>query len=105
MQHKAKSSGTVVQMRSHAKATGAALATRKAKALHQQDRDPLVHGFLPLQMHQKKGAPIFVKGQGVYLWDIEGKRYIDGLASLWNVHVGHGRKEINRAVAAQMDKL
>ena len=105
MPQKAKPSAKVVQMRPRKKVASPALDARTARALHQQDRDHLVHGFVPLQMQQKKGVPIFVKGQGVYLWDTEGKKYIDGLASLWNVHVGHGRKEINRAVAAQMDKL
>lgn len=105
MQQKTKTAAKVVQMRPRARAAGVAFNPRQAKALHQQDTAHLVHGFVPLQMYQKKGAPIFVKGQGVYLWDTEGKKYIDGLASLWNVHVGHGRKEINRAVAAQMDKL
>ena len=105
MPQRAKPSAKVVQLRPQKKAANIALDSRTARALHQQDRDHLVHGFVPLQMQQKKGVPIFVKGQGVYLWDTEGKKYIDGLASLWNVHVGHGRKEINRAVAAQMDKL
>jgi putrescine---pyruvate transaminase len=105
MRQKAKTSAKVVQMRPREKTTGLALDPRRAKALHQQDTAHFIHGFVPLQMHQKTGVPIFVKGQGVYLWDIEGKKYIDGLASLWNVHVGHGRKEINRAVTAQMDKL
>lgn len=105
MQQRTKTQTKVVQMRPRTKAAPAALAPRQAKALHQQDTAHLIHGFVPLQMHQKQGVPIFVKGQGVYLWDTEGKRYIDGLASLWNVHIGHGRKEINRAVAAQMDQL
>ncbi|HUI25818.1 MAG TPA: aspartate aminotransferase family protein [Candidatus Kryptonia bacterium] len=43
-----------------------------------------------------------VKGRGVYVWDSHGRRYLDGLASLWNVAVGHGRAEIARAVAKQM---
>ena len=105
MQQKAKTPAKVVQMRPRTKPAGMVLDPRQAKALHQQDTAHLVHGFVPLQMHQEKGVPVFVKGQGVYLWDTEGKRYIDGLASLWNVHIGHGRKEITRAVAAQMDKL
>lgn len=105
MQQKGKPVAKVVQMRPRANAAGIALDPRQAKVLHQQDTAHLIHGFVPLHLHQQKGVPIFVKGQGVYLWDTEGKRYIDGLASLWNVHVGHGRKEINRAVAAQMDKL
>ncbi len=35
---------------------------------------------------------IFVRGQGALLYDIQGKEYIDGLSSLWNVAVGHGRR-------------
>ena len=46
-----------------------------------------------------------VRGKGVYVWDSEGRKYLDGLASLWNVNVGHGRTEIVRAVAAQMRRL
>ncbi|MGE0827615.1 MAG: aspartate aminotransferase family protein [Candidatus Binatia bacterium] len=105
MPQKAKLSAKVVQIRPRKKASSPAVDARIAKTLHQQDRDHLVHGFVPLQLQQQKGVPIFVKGQGVYLWDTEGKKYIDGLASLWNVHVGHGRKEINRAVVTQMDQL
>ena len=105
MQKTPKTSPKVIQLQSRMRAARVALDSRTAKTLHQQDTAHLVHGFVPLQLHQKKGVPIFVKGQGIYLWDTEGKRYIDGLASLWNVHVGHGRKEINRAVAAQMEKL
>ena len=44
-------------------------------------------------------------GRGIYVWDSEGRRYIDGLSSLWNVAVGHGRGEIARAVAAQIRAL
>jgi len=106
MQKKAKPSAKVVPLQPRTKPSSAQkMDTRRAKALHHQDQAHLYHGFIPLSTHQHKGLPIFMKGQGVYLWDTEGKRYIDGLASLWNVHVGHGRKEINRAVAAQMEKL
>ena len=74
MPQKVKPSTKVVQMQPRKKVTSAAFDSRTAKALHQQDRDHLVHGFVPLQMQQKKGVPIFVKGQGVYLWDTEGKK-------------------------------
>jgi putrescine aminotransferase len=46
-----------------------------------------------------------VKGRGAYVWDANGRKYFDGLASLWNVAVGHGRREIARAVATQMRQL
>jgi putrescine---pyruvate transaminase len=105
MQHKGKTTAKVVPMRARTKQPASAGNPRQAKALYKQDIAHLVHGYVPLRMHQQQGTPIFVRGQGVYVWDIQGKRYLDGLASLWNVHVGHGRKEITRAVSAQMDQL
>lgn len=43
-----------------------------------------------------------VRGEGALIWDSDGKEYVDGLASLWCVNVGHGRQEITDAVTAQM---
>ncbi len=105
MSHTAKKSATVIPLRPRSTTAATPINSKQAKALQQQDKAHLVHGFVPLRMHQERGLPIFVRGEGVYLWDMDGKRYLDGLASLWNVHVGHGRKEITRAVAAQMDQL
>lgn len=105
MAQKTKARAKVVSLRSRRETARAGLDSRQAKALHKQDADHLVHGFVPLHLQQDKGIPIFIKGQGIYLWDTEGRKYIDGLSSLWNVHVGHGRKEINRAVTAQMNQL
>jgi len=45
------------------------------------------------------------RGEGALLWDDTGKRYIDGLASLWYCQVGHGRPELLDAMRAQMEKL
>ncbi|HEU5315148.1 MAG TPA: aspartate aminotransferase family protein [Chloroflexota bacterium] len=48
---------------------------------------------------------IFARGEGAILWDVRGRRYIDGLSCLWNVNVGHGRKELAEAAARQMETL
>lgn len=48
---------------------------------------------------------IFERGDGAILWDVRGRRYIDGLSCLWNVNVGHGRKELGQAAARQMETL
>jgi adenosylmethionine-8-amino-7-oxononanoate aminotransferase len=48
---------------------------------------------------------IFDRGEGAILWDIQGKRYIDGLSCLWNVNIGHGRHELAEAAARQIDKV
>ena len=45
------------------------------------------------------------RAEGVWLWDEEGRRYLDATASLWYVNVGHGREEIAAAVAAQLRRL
>ena len=46
-----------------------------------------------------------VRGERAVVWDVDGNEYIDGMASLWCVNVGHGRREIVDAVAAQMSTL
>ena len=48
---------------------------------------------------------VMARGEGVWLWDEEGRRYLDGTASLWYANVGHGRREIADAIAAQMTQL
>ena len=45
------------------------------------------------------------RGEGVHVFDADGKRYLDGTASLWYANLGHGRPDVTRAVAAQMDRL
>ncbi|HWS85112.1 MAG TPA: adenosylmethionine--8-amino-7-oxononanoate transaminase, partial [Ktedonobacteraceae bacterium] len=48
---------------------------------------------------------VIERAEGCYLIDIEGKRYLDGISSLWvNVH-GHNRQEINQAIIAQLERV
>ncbi len=69
-------------------------------------RDDLAHLIHPQYYAPDHESPvIFDHGEGVWLTDVRGKRYIDGLASLWNVAVGHGRTELAEAAAEQMKKL
>jgi putrescine aminotransferase len=65
----------------------------------------LVCAFASPARIEEGGTTVLVRGKGIYVWDDKGNKYIDGLASLWNVHAGHGRPSIARAVAAQMRKL
>lgn len=51
------------------------------------------------------GKKVLVEGSGIWLTDIDGNRYIDALAGLWLVNVGHGRKEIADAIAKQASTL
>jgi adenosylmethionine-8-amino-7-oxononanoate aminotransferase len=49
--------------------------------------------------------PVFVRGEGCYLFDTEGRRYLDGLAGLFCVNMGHGRGDIIAAATKQMETL
>ncbi|HKF73532.1 MAG TPA: aspartate aminotransferase family protein [Stellaceae bacterium] len=74
-----------------------------AAALVETDRRHVIH---PLHHPRDHEHPILVvEGRGEMLIDADGKQYIDGLSSLWNVNAGHGRKELAEAAAAQMAKL
>ena len=48
---------------------------------------------------------VIERGEGVWVWDTEGRRYLDANAGLWYCNVGHGRSELARAAAAQAEKL
>ena len=49
--------------------------------------------------------PIITRGEGVHIWDSDGKQYIDGLSGLFVVQVGHGRAELAEAAAKQAETL
>jgi putrescine aminotransferase len=65
---------------------------------------PLLHPFAKPSLPDTSFLRM-VRGEGAVVWDAAGKRYVDGLASLWYCNVGHGRAEIADAVAAQMRQL
>jgi len=71
--------------------------------LVQDDRTHLLHSQHYAPQHEQ--PLIFESGKGVWLTDVRGRRYIDGLSSLWNVAVGHGREELAEAAATQMRKV
>jgi len=50
-------------------------------------------------------VPIIVRGDGCYVWDVHGNRYLDGLSALFCVNSGHGRTELGEAMAAQVREL
>ena len=62
--------------------------------LVKDDQDHLIH---PLHHPSDHLEPmVYVRGRGATITDIQGREYIDGLAGLWNVNVGHGREELGR---------
>lgn len=54
---------------------------------------------------EEDGVPVIVRGEGPYVWDDRGKRYLDGLSGLFTTQIGHGRKELGQAAARQASEL
>jgi len=57
-------------------------------------------------MLNRTAKPLIIeRGEGVYVWDVEGNQYFDAMSGLWCVNVGHGRKEVKQAIIAQLERL
>ncbi|MCP8466844.1 aspartate aminotransferase family protein [Pseudomonas sp. ZM23] len=78
-----------------------------AKTQHWQalSREHHLAPFTDYKQLNEKGARIITKAEGVYLWDSEGNKILDGMAGLWCVNVGYGRKELAEAAYKQMQEL
>jgi len=63
------------------------------------------HSFADMSAIQANGELVLDRGEGVHVWDEDGRRYLDATAGLWYCNVGYGRGEIADAAAAQLRKL
>jgi 4-aminobutyrate--pyruvate transaminase len=70
-----------------------------------KDKAHLLHPLANLKQLREKGPLVFTRGDGVYLWDSDGNRFMDSFSGLWNVNVGHGRHELAQAAAEQIDEV
>jgi putrescine---pyruvate transaminase len=74
--------------------------------LQETDLRHHMHPFADHQEMAAEGGPrVIARGEGVYLWDTDGKRLLDGMAGLWCVNMGYGRSELVEAAARQMREL
>jgi 4-aminobutyrate---pyruvate transaminase len=70
-----------------------------------RDVETLVHPYINLASFRETGPLIIERGQGIYVYDTDGKPYIEGMAGLWCTALGYGNEELVEAAAAQMRKL
>ncbi len=64
-----------------------------------------LHPFTDYKDLNKKGSRVITHAEGVYLWDSEGNKILDGMAGLWCCNLGYGRKELADAAYQQMTSL
>src|SRR5579872_1688475 len=73
--------------------------------LRRLDNAHVWHPFTPMLEHCREETPVIVAGEGFDLIDSDGRRYLDGISSLWcNVH-GHRVREIDQAIRDQLDQI
>jgi 4-aminobutyrate--pyruvate transaminase len=71
----------------------------------EQDIANLVHPYTNLDAHESKGPVIMERGEGVYVFDERGKRYLEGMSGLWSTSLGFSEKRLADAAARQFAKL
>lgn len=64
-----------------------------------------VHTQQREELAKEDGLRVFVRGEGIHLWDTKGRRFIDAMSGLWVVNAGHGRTELAEVAARQMQEL
>ncbi len=83
----------------------AALEKHSGPDLQELDKDHHLHPFTDhKELHEKKSR-IITRADGVYIYDADGNKILDGMSGLWCVNAGYGRDEIVDAAAAQMREL
>jgi 4-aminobutyrate--pyruvate transaminase len=70
-----------------------------------RDIETVVHPYTNLALLRETGPLVLERGQGIWVYDSDGKGYIEGMAGLWCTALGYGNEELVEAAAAQMRKL
>jgi putrescine aminotransferase len=81
------------------------VAERTTAAWQELDRQHYLHPFTDYKSLHAKGSRVIVRAEGVYLYDSDGNRILDGMAGLWCVNLGYGRRELAEAAYRQLLEL
>jgi len=81
------------------------MKTIDKRSIWEKDRDHVLHPYTNFEHFQKEGSTIFTKAKGHHIEDIDGNQYLDGMAGLWCVNIGHGNQELADHMAAQASRL
>jgi putrescine aminotransferase len=73
--------------------------------LKQDNARFLFHPMAHPRAMQKNRPDIIVRGEGCWVWDVDGHKMIDGVAGLWSSNLGHSNRAVRDAIVAQLDEL
>jgi len=76
-----------------------------AEQLENDDRTYIWHPFTQMQDYETEAPLVIERGKGAYLYDVRGKRYLDGVSSLWVTVHGHRKRALDSAVRQQLNMV
>jgi 4-aminobutyrate---pyruvate transaminase len=79
--------------------------THQPNSIEGRDIAYHLHSYTNARKQEAEGSIVIDRGEGIYVYDNSGKRYIEGMAGLWSVGVGFGEKRLAEAAMRQMEKL
>ncbi len=77
----------------------------KPGSLAARDAAAILHPMVNPAVIEERGALMMERGKGVYVWDSEGRQYLEGLAGLWCTSLGYGNEELAQAAYTQISQL
>jgi adenosylmethionine-8-amino-7-oxononanoate aminotransferase len=79
--------------------------TSSTEQLKRDNAQYLFHPMAHPGAMRKDRPDIIVRGEGCWIWDVDGHKMIDGVAGLWSSNLGHSNKAVRDAIVAQLDEL
>ncbi len=79
--------------------------SRSPNSVAARDIAYTLHGYTNLEAHQEKGPVLITRGQGIHVYDDEGREYIEGMAGLWCTSLGFSEPRLAEAAKRQLDTL
>ena len=73
--------------------------------LRRRDLQHLWHPYTPIADFERSDFPIIARGQGPWLYDVDGRAWLDGIASWWCVNLGHSHRRLVEAIRQQAGEL
>ncbi len=78
------------------------MKTNRESSAWEKDRAHVLHPYSDFSKFSDEGSQVIEKAQGLYITDSSGRNFLDGIAGLWCVNIGHGRKEMAESISRQV---
>ena len=79
--------------------------TSHPNSLAGRDIASVIHPYTNLAQHKSVGPTVIARGEGVYVYDDGGRKYLEGMAGLWSTSLGFSEKRLVEAAVRQMQTL